>query len=568
MEWSQQYDTLANAIAGDESTVDEAKALIPDIIRLVEDPDIKKNIEFDEISIAAGDDQSNDPTVKSVKIDIGGVAFPIIRINDYVFQTQSIRYMRLSCDSFLPTITVKIKTIESNVVNKNMAKDGDMISLYMRAPTSALEYVRCDFIITSVTTGAVSSMPNVIGSTINVSGVLFIPKFNATRQNTLGYIGTSRDVLRHIAEDFGIGFAYNDEDNTNDFQGWISVNRTIPEYITELTQHSWKDNVSFYRTWIDVYYNLVYVNVNKYLNSPENNSEIDITFMTNVISNMDKAMHDPSPDNAKAMLKVFCNLPQFRGTPFYIKKWAPSNNSTSISFGIGYSVSLRSFIHNQGIMNSNIDDSFSELECIPSYNKEKAKEEIILRGRSYYDPDQNPETDRETINYDFVNTYIKKQWYGVLQMLNDDEKDMDSNNNWSGNVHKNYALAPTHNNINMAELNKLYITIECEGLNLQVQRGEYVPVLIGFTSDADYLMNNSVNDIVQEADLKANRMFSGYYYVDSVQYIYKYGTGSFSDFSTIFTLKRREWPTPEKIAVENNNEEKLPEEEVDNEQMG
>jgi hypothetical protein len=219
-------------------------------------------------------------------------------------------------------------------------------------------------------------------------------------------------------------------------------------------------------------------------------------------------------------------------------------------------------------MNTNMDEAFSMLECVPSYNKEKAKEEIILRGRSYYDPEMNPETDRENVNYDFVNTYVRKQWYGVLQMLNDDEKDTESNENWSGNVHKNYALAPTHNNINMAELNKLYITIECEGLNLQVQRGEYVPVLIGFTGEADYLMNNTLNDIAQEADLKANRMFSGYYYVDKVEYIYKYSnTASFSDFSTVFTLKRREWPTPEKISVE-DNEEKLPEEEIDNEQMG
>ena len=559
---------LANAIAGDASTVDEAKALIPDIVRLVEDPDIEKHLEFDEISIAVGDDQSNDPTIKSVKVDIGGVSFPVIRVNDYVFQAQSVRYMRLSCDSFLPTITVKIKTIESNVLNKNMPKDGDMLSLYMRTPTSALEYVRCDFIITSVNSGAVSSLPNVIGSNLDITGVLFIPGFNATRQNTFGYIGTSREVLRHIAEDFGIGFAYNDEDNTNDFQGWISVNRTIPEYINELTAHSWKDNISFYRSWVDIYYNIVYVNVNKYLNSPENNKEIDMTFLTNVISNMGQSTHDSDPEKATAMLKIFCNLPQFRGTPFYIKKWRPSNNSTSISFNIGYSVSLSSFIHNQGVMNTNMDEAFSMLECIPSYNKEKTKEEIILRGRSYYDPEMNPETDRENVNYDFVNTYVRKQWYGVLQMLNDDEKDTESNENWSGNVHKNYALAPTHNNINMAELNKLYITIECEGLNLQVQRGEYVPVLIGFTGEADYLMNNTLNDIAQEADLKANRMFSGYYYVDKVEYIYKYSnTASFSDFSTVFTLKRREWPTPEKISVE-YNEEKLPEEEIDNEQMG
>ena len=564
MEWTQTYDSLASAIAGEEGNVEEAKALIPDIVRLVEDPDVTKELAFDEISMQLVDDQSNDPTVQSNKRDIGGIAYPIIRINDYVFPSKSVRYMNLSCSGFLPAITVKIQTIESNVLNKNMPKDGDMLSLYMRTTTSALEFVRCDFIITNVSTGNVKSTPDIVNSSLTVSGVLFIPGFNATTPNTFAYIGTTREVLKHIAEEFKIGFAYNDEDNTEDLQNWINCNRTIPEFINELTWHSWKDNVSFFESWIDIYYNLVYVNVNKYFNSDKNNSEIDMTFMTNVISAMSTSHNNTDANDTNGIPKILSTEPTFRGTPFFIKKWRPSNNSTVVSFNTGYSINVCSFMHNQGILNEDSDESFSNLESIPSYNKEKTKSEIILRGRSKYDAEQNPETDQETINYDFVNTYTKKEWYGVLYVKGDEETDTESNDTWSGNVHKNYALAPYHNKINRAELEKLYITVECEGLNLQVQKGEYVPVFIGFRNEADYLMNNSMNDAIQGADLKGNRMYSGYYYVDKVEYVYKYSdTSSFSDFSTIFTLKRREWPTPEKIEVEDNSE-KLPEEETEN----
>ena len=53
----------------------------------------------------------------------------------------------------------------------------------------------------------------------------------------------------------------------------------------------------------------------------------------------------------------------------------------------------------------------------------------------------------------------------------------------------------------------------------------------------------------------ANRTYSGYYYVSNVTYKYSYNnTDSFSDFSTVFTLERREWPTPEKVIVDENNE--------------
>ena len=567
MEWSKTYDTLTNAIAGEGGNTEEAAALIPDIVRLVEDPDIKKELPFDEISIPLEYDQSNDPTIHSNKRDIAGAAYPVLRINDYVFAAQSIRSMSISCNSFLPTINVRLKTVESDVINKNMPKDGDMISLYMRTTTAALEFVRCDFIITRADTPKIGADIDVVNSEINVSGTLFIPGFNATKPNTFGFIGTSREVLRHIAEEFHIGFAYNDEENSNDFQNWINCNRTIPEFINELTLHSWKDNVSFFKTWIDIYYNLVYVNINKYLNSEKNNSEFDITFATNVISAMGSSEHDADPNKATGLVKIFTTMPAYRGTPFYIKKWRPSNDSTRISFNTGYSIDVHNFLHNQGVMNTSIDDSFSVLECVPSYNKEKAKTEIILRGRSKYDPEANPETDKETINYDFINTYVKKEWYGVLYMKGDDENDTDSNDSWSGNVHKNYALAPYHNKININEINKLYITIECEGLNLQVQRGEYVPVLLTFKNEADYLMNNTDND-TQESMLQGNRMYSGYYYVDSVEYRYNYGnTSSFSDFTTVCVLKRREWPTPEKIATD-DNEEKLPDENVENEQMG
>lgn len=562
MEWTRTYNTLSNAITGDSEI--DGRELIPEIVRLIEDPNIKKELAFDEISINLSNDQSNDPTIKSTMKDTAGISYPLIRINDYVFPAESVRSMTLQCSGYLPTLSVTVQTVEPDVISKNMPKDGDMVSLFMRTTTAALEFVRCDFVITSASSNSISSNPGMTYSTLNVNGILFIPGFLATKQNTFGYIGTSREVLRHLAEDFHLGFAYNEEDNSNDFQNWISCNRTISDFMNELTAHSWKDRTSFYRTWIDIYYNLVYVNLNKYFESGKSNTEIDMTFATNIISAMGTAQNETDADKANAMPKIFTNLPTFRGTPFYIKKWTPINNSTSISLNTGYSRDIYSFIHNQPVMTANVDDSFSVLGCIPTYNKEKAKTEMIMRGRAKYDASANPDTDKERVNHDFVNTYVRKVWGGVLYMMNDTDTDRESNDTWAGNVHKNYGLAMYHNDINLAELNKMYIEIECEGLNLQVQRGEYAPVYITHKSQAETLMANTEEDNELGTVLTANRMFSGYYYVDSVTYIYKYGVSdSFSNFSTKFTLKRREWPTPEVIAVDNS--EILPKEPTENE---
>jgi hypothetical protein len=75
-----------------------------------------------------------------------------------------------------------------------------------------------------------------------------------------------------------------------------------------------------------------------------------------------------------------------------------------------------------------------------------------------------------------------------------------------------------------------------------------------FENEAEYIQNNDTNDRVYGTDVEANRMYSGYYYVSDVIYKYNYDKNdSFSGYSTIFTLKKREWAAPEKIAVENEN---------------
>lgn len=551
MVWNEEGNSLlVNVIAGSNGSESDAKALIPDIIRLVEDPDVKKEIALDEISIPEDSNSPSTTNTPGTRIQTGGVRYPVIRINDYVFGAVNVKKMSISCTGFLPTISVYIETIENTFANKSLPKDGDILSLFMRTTTEALSDIRCDFIITSFVSKPYKTTESLLGSAMNVSGVLFIPGFNATKPNTFAYIGTSREVLKKIAEDFHIGFAYNEEENSNDTMNWISCNQTMNTFVQEVLKHAWKDNVSFFDSWVDLYYNLVYVNINKYMNDSKNEGEFDITFYSNVISHVETNDVDYSVENATPAIKLLTNSPGFRKTPFYIKSWAPSNNSTSISFNTGYDIDVYSFLHNQNILNNSDKDAFSILNCVPSYDQSKTDTHMILRGRAKYDPKYHSSDDKEYVNYDYVNTYVKKDWYGISYMIDSDEKTFSSNDTWSGNVHQNYALAPYHNNINKNELNKLYITVECEGLNLQIQRGEYVPVLIIYENEAEYMMNNSAYDKIMGTDTEANRVYSGFYYVSDVIYNYNYNLDkeSFSTFSTVFTLKRKEWPTPEKIA--------------------
>ena len=511
------------------------------IVRLVEDPEVKKNIKFDELSIehvgiemvgGHATDQSH----------LVGAVYPIIRINDMEFGIKNIEKMIISSYSFIPTISLTLKFNSSDFISTNMPKDGDIISSFIRTNTDALNFLRNDFIITSC---SVSISKGKNASTIYLNGKMFIPGIDSN-YNFFGLIGSSRTVCKEVAKKFNIGFAYNDEENTDDFQNWICSGRA-DNFIEDVTLHAWKDNTSFFNTWIDLYYNLCFVNVNKFLVS-NGTEEVDITFASNVSIYQGISKEDgESPENAKGIVKMLSNNNSFRGTPFYVTKWSITNNS-GISLSSGYVEESCIFIHNQPLYSSDSEKCFNIVNNISSYDKDKLDSYMILRGRTTYDASTNTnEKPRE--NYDMQKLYITRNFNGVEYALSDNtDTNSTTNNEWTGNVHKNYMRAPIHNSINFTELEKMYIKVETDGLCLQIMRGERVPIVLEKENGSS---SGLYNESIAMSTESVHKMYSGYYIVDSIEYGYNpkraNSNKTRSAFYTTMILKRREWPTPEEV---------------------
>ena len=507
------------------------------LVRLIEDPKIKKDIRFDELSLSENGGTS---TNGGSQLNTVGNDYPIIRINDMVLGKDDIQSMLISSKGFLPTIELSLKFANTALISKNMPKDGDMISVFVRTNTSAINYLRNDFIINHVDSNISSKSAN---NTVFLRGELFIEGFTSNN-NTFGIIGTSKDVMKEIAKKFKMGFAYNDADDMDDLQNWLCCFSSPQVFIEDVTRHSWKNNMSFFKSWVDLYYNLCFVNVNKFLSSDENpEDEIDLTFFSSTVALNDLTSSNDKPDNAKPFLKVFSNFDSFKGSSFYISKWHPVNRSNSLSSG--YSNIIHSFTHNQNVYIENKDNCEDTLIVNPVYDTSKLDSYIILRGRAKYDENANPDNEQARVNYSMQNTYINHIWSGVEYKMDKDENSS-SNNTWSGNVHHNYHNAAYQNEINDIELNKLYIEVVCDGLCLQVMRGERVPVFLKY--------NTPLDKNISPDDPGFNRFYSGYYIVDSIEYKYngKVKTG-YSSFSTIMSLKRREWPTPEAIKSDSSD---------------
>lgn len=507
------------------------------ICRIYVDNDIKRNIVLDELSMPYTKDNNSFGNKQNNQMNMAGINYPVICINDIFIGVNEIILMEIECSNFLPTISLKISPKGEGLLTKGAIKDGDIISIFFRTSSNVITPIRCDFIINSNRVTGYEVNNPLSTPIINLSGELFIPGIHSSRDN-IYTCGTSKKAIKDICKKLGIGFAFNDVDETNDKQLWFSPKKKVIEYINDVVEHSWKDEQSFFKSWIDLYYNLNFINVNKMLTSDD---DIDMTIGTMIRDMQDLSPIDTSDKNAKITTKVLSNNYNYKQTPFYIFDITPVNNSSKITTEYGSKIKNDMFIHNHNYYNQG-ENPHITLENIQMYDPKKVDNYMILRGRTKYNKETSSDNDmqRANINTDDINTH--SVWRGIQYTISDKDKDT-SVNGWSGNVNINYNRAVSHNKINNVELDKMFIKVKVAGPCLQIMRGEKIPVILHYKDEMSASVTN--NKDKKLADI--NKLYSGYYFVDGFKILYKQNAAkdnTFTNFYTEFILKRREWPLP------------------------
>lgn len=511
-----------------------------DIVKIFVDSTVPKKIVLDELSISMDELSTNREFYNS--INVIGINYPLIKINDYIVPPNEIQYFEIESIDFLPKIKIILKPKSDIFLYKNSPKDGDIISIIVRPTNDILKPIRNDYVITGVFTGNRNTsnlLPNSL-YTITLQGELFIPYIQSD-STSFGFLGTSKEALRDAAIRLGIGFATNDLNNTDDKQVWLCYKNTLINYINQVTNHSWKDSNSFYSSWIDFYYNLNFINVNKFLLSTENDFDI-VPILNNDGTGYIWSIKN-KPDQVLVTDKIFTDFKIGDNTPFYINNWNVNNRSTYITFNVGTEIQCQFFNHNQNLYNGN-EKQLIEISNTPCYDKEKLNSYILLRGRANFDGSNG----NAIANYSYTN-YIKSPWNGIQYVMSDaDALDQNnSNNTWSGNCHKNYSRSNSFNYINNKELEKITINIESPGQNLAILRGEKIPVILSDKNILSAFLNNPKSINTTNSNIYTNRFYSGWYIVLGYKiywsYIKEYNEKN--NFKTSIILGRREWPTPD-----------------------
>jgi hypothetical protein len=493
------------------------------VIRSIVKPEIKlDDVILEDVFTGTSDELGDQKGVQGRQYQKDtGTSYPLITVNGYVFKTKEILEFLLDATGFIPTVRFKVLLADTAVFKSHsMPKDGDIVSIFIRAKNDAFKPIRNDYVITNVNDsgGGIEGR----GSTILIEGELYIK--NLRDEIIESFNGTSFDVLKQVSQKLKMGFATN-ETSTTDTQNWICAGDNLFNFIRHVTDHAWKDEKCFYDCFIDVYYHLNFINVNAQVEGEEklNAAILDITGMKDF--NSDDNFEEGTQQQTK---KLLTDMASVSGTNMYIKSYRVVNNSSEISRRYGY----RSFAQFFDQKSGKTWDIFVD----PIVSEGSADKKILLKGRAY------PKKADGTAEDDSWITQNKKYWLGVQYR----------------DVHDKYLYSELWNTRNREELNKMYIEANVERWNPNVYRGEKLPIILITQDDtlkrvSDATPNESTIP-TNETPAVADQFYSGFYMVSGMKIMYNMSPESTNyedppkelppNLYQIFRLARREWPVP------------------------
>ena len=465
------------------------------------------NIPLDKIEIADLEEGTHPriPT-KSEKITgVLGALYPVILINSYVFNVKEIMKMEIDTSNFLPTIQLKLLLQSGSFISSSMPKDGDIISIFINDETKIYKSIRSDFLITDATT--LNANEDGMHATIILNGTLRVPKLYFLPNTAIK--GTSFNVLQQIAHDLDLGFASNVEE-TDDEMIWHSGLNNYEEFIKDITDHSWKTPETFFNVFIDLYYNLNFVNVNAQFN---NNYKFLNGLATQILNINQTDDEDKDNMNTEHPI-VFTNYRPSVGSNFYFSEFKPISQSNSITKKLGYFYESVFFDH-ETLQNWDIT-----LE--PLITKGSEENSILLKGRA---------------QEDYYLSQIKKQWFGI-QYAGENQ-----------NVHDNYIIAKVQNMINNQEINKFNVKVSADRFNLNIYKYQRLPFVFFIQFDQMKKMQHNVgaelDTQTEVSHISVDRFYTGWYLLKGFKIIFDKSTNDYlNSFKHELIIAKRELNIP------------------------
>jgi len=330
-----------------------------------------------------------------------------------------------------------------------------------------------------------------------------------------------------------LGFYFSDAENTEDVQCWYCTSdgdqketgvSPVMQYIKDVASHAYKNFDSFFDCWIDPRYAITFINVAQMLGGSGLDEEIDMAVYNSAMNmgrNTDGGNIEASASEKKAkvrpMPKLITNtvdgeMPMTAFLATSCKEMCDNSASKTLGLSNGnyYSIS------NPGIQS--VDEGQVSMEYSIPVNADKLKNGFYImagpgRNLTYTQGDNGsyPDQHKSVQGGLIANTQSDDDSASVLQ----------SGNNMlsSGNTNKFYETGEAHNLLNNSWLRKKYLQVRLSGLNMQLMRGEKIPMLLMdyHNPGLNYMGTKTDEDMVYK---KIALGASGWFIITSIKWIY------------------------------------------------
>jgi hypothetical protein len=442
-----------------------------------------------------------------------GVKEPYVKLAGILIS--GVEKLTIDETGFLPTVSMTFMDAKGNFAGSSFPKTDFILEVYLKVGNDRLKPIRCDFIVTSIRSIAKNFTGEKRGygrgTTYMIKGELYVPKIYKNVSKSYPNL-SSRDALFKVAQELGLGFAENNNAPI-DKMTWINPNTNYMDFIQSVAKHAYEGENSFFSVFIDKYYILNYIEVNKQLKT----GDFDTT-----LANYTEAIGADVNQQTNGIAKSTVT-----------EEFIPNYLTTEIKFkGKSNYVSELNLLGDQGEIIKN-KGSRKRIYYYDHLRKvEEPKQKIINFYKESIKSEDRPR-DQYLIptDIDLAQTEVKK-WIGIDY----------------GNTHPEYVGARLINAHNLVELNKINLKVNIRAINFQVIRGSRIPVVITLQEAERLSKTSGVDEAVGDKKKEKGAPLSeetfdedltGYYYVLGAKYYYD--TLERDKLYTELILARREW---------------------------
>lgn len=456
-------------------------------------------IELDPLSIPdaeSGTPNSNGLSMQEKPSKMSSL-ITLVRINQYEVQQDRIRSLRIRSTGFYPTLRIVFDDRDGMFMSRYFPMDGDVIQVNIRSQGDETTFkpIRMDFEIVDIAPAGGGTAQR--AARFIVEGRMKVPNLFTDSINFNE--GTSWNTLLDISESLGLGFASNVED-TVDSMTWINSNKSIAEYIKKIVKHSYLNDDSFFTAYIDPYYYLTFVEVNRLFVQDEE-IESSMTFSQNAgdLFSQGEAQEEDFPN-------ILSNMVQMQGGARYISRYHMINETGAINKSNGYKKYSQFWDYDdQNFISEFVDPLTTNTPGMISSNK----------GRVFGNESEGPRDEQV------------KYCYNGIQ---------------NENVHDQYMYSLTLNEQNLIDVKKMGMIVELDTMNPSLIRYSRIFCqIIEYGSPQKEVLRNpqignedlppdtAERDLTAEQDAQetgiVNEYLTGFYVISGIEYLQTFPGG-------------------------------------------